>query len=78
MEDPNNPFLEPSTFIDPLADSDGCARDLPLLQSLGVNALRVYSVNSSADHDSCMQAFSGAGIYTMSVSSSTLLREWYH
>ncbi|KAI0047670.1 carbohydrate-binding module family 43 protein [Auriscalpium vulgare] len=61
--DPNNPFVEPSTFIDPLADSAGCARDLPFLQQLGVNAVRVYSVNSSLNHDSCVQALSGAGIY---------------
>ncbi|KAI0063185.1 glycoside hydrolase family 72 protein [Artomyces pyxidatus] len=63
--DPNNPFLEPSTFIDPLANSTACARDLPFLQQLGVNAIRVYSVNSSLNHDSCMQALSSAGIYTI-------------
>ena len=63
--DPNNPFSEPSTFVDPLADSAGCARDLPFLQGLGVNAMRVYSVNSSLNHDACMSAFSSAGIYVM-------------
>ncbi|KAJ3792261.1 glycoside hydrolase family 72 protein, partial [Lentinula aff. detonsa] len=61
----DNSFLEPSTFIDPLADSDGCSRDLPFLQKLGVNTIRVYSVNSSLNHDSCMSTFSGAGIYTI-------------
>jgi len=35
-------FPEPSDFIDPLADSAGCARDLPNLQQLGVNTLRIY------------------------------------
>ncbi|KAK7694315.1 hypothetical protein QCA50_001497 [Cerrena zonata] len=63
--DPNNPFLEPSSFIDPLADGTACTRDLPFLQQLGVNAIRVYSVNSSLDHDSCMSTFSNAGIYTI-------------
>lgn len=64
-EDPNAPFSEPSTFFDPLAASDACARDLPFLQQLGVNTIRVYSVNSSLNHDDCMNALSNAGIYTM-------------
>ena len=64
-EDPANPFLEPSTFIDSLADSAGCARDLPILQSLGINAIRAYSVNASLNHDACMQAFSQANVYAM-------------
>ncbi|KAH9853090.1 Glucanosyltransferase-domain-containing protein [Lenzites betulinus] len=63
--DPNSPFSEPSTFIDPLIDSAACARDLPFLQQLGVNTIRVYSVNSSLNHDDCMSALSGAGIYTI-------------
>ncbi|KAG2045291.1 carbohydrate-binding module family 43 protein/Glycoside hydrolase family 72 protein [Suillus americanus] len=61
----SNPFLEPSTFIDPLANGTACTRDLPYLQQLGVNTIRAYSVNSSLDHDSCMQTFSNAGIYTI-------------
>ncbi|KAI0963249.1 hypothetical protein AcW1_000378 [Taiwanofungus camphoratus] len=61
----SNPFLEPSTFIDPLANGTACSRDLPYLQQLGVNTIRVYSVNSSLDHDDCMNALSNANIYTI-------------
>ncbi|EEB94061.1 hypothetical protein MPER_07195 [Moniliophthora perniciosa FA553] len=32
VEDPNNPFGEPSSFFDPLADADACARDIPHLR----------------------------------------------
>ncbi|TBU34938.1 Glucanosyltransferase-domain-containing protein [Dichomitus squalens] len=63
--DPNNPFSEPSTFIDPLQDGTACKRDIPFLQQLGVNTIRVYSVNSSLNHDDCMSAFSAANIYTI-------------
>ena len=65
VADENSPFSEPSTFIDPLANSTACARDLPFLQQLNVNTIRVYSVNSSLNHDDCMNALSSAGIYTM-------------
>ncbi|KAF8167834.1 Glucanosyltransferase-domain-containing protein [Crassisporium funariophilum] len=61
----DNAFGEPSTFIDPLALGDACKRDLPFLQQLGVNAIRVYSVNSTLNHDVCMNLFSQAGIYTI-------------
>jgi hypothetical protein len=60
-----SPFLEPSTFIDPLADSAGCTRDGPNLVSLGVNVIRVYSVDHTLNHDSCMSTLEQAGIYTM-------------
>lgn len=60
-----NSFGEPTTFTDPLALGSSCSRDLPYLQQLGVNTLRVYSVNSSLNHDDCMSTFSNAGIYTM-------------
>ncbi|CAK5281101.1 unnamed protein product [Mycena citricolor] len=60
---PSNPLGAPTTFVDQLANSAGCTRDLPFLQQLGVNAIRAYSVDSTLDHDSCMNALSAAGIY---------------
>jgi hypothetical protein len=65
LQSDDNAFGEPSTFVDPLAIGDACKRDLPFLQELGVNTIRVYSVNSSLNHDDCMTAFSNAGIYTI-------------
>lgn len=61
----SNPFLEPSTYTDPLSNGTACQRDLPYLQQLGVNAIRAYSVNSALNHDACMNLFSNAGIYAM-------------
>ncbi len=54
-----------STFTDPLADPAGCQRDIPLLQGLGANVIRVYAINSSLDHSQCMQMLQNAGIYVI-------------
>jgi hypothetical protein len=61
----SNPFLQPDTFTDPLANASACQRDVTFLKQLTVNVIRVYSVNSSLNHDTCMSLFSQAGIYTM-------------
>ena len=35
------------------------------MQSLGANTVRVYTVDASADHSGCMEAFDKAGIYVI-------------
>ena len=52
-----------SNLVDPLADPTTCQRDIPKFVELGLNTVRVYSVDNSANHDTCMQALEDAGIY---------------
>ncbi|KAI0974039.1 glycoside hydrolase family 72 protein [Xylaria arbuscula] len=52
-----------SDNADPLADTDICTRDIKHFKDLGVNAVRVYSVDNSKDHTDCMNQLSAAGIY---------------
>lgn len=54
---------EPESFTDPLADEAGCRRDVPLLKELGVNTIRVYAIEPTANHDACMKLLDDAGIY---------------
>ncbi|KAK5116988.1 beta-glucanosyltransferase [Meristemomyces frigidus] len=48
---------------DPIADAAGCKRDIVEFQKLGINTVRVYTVDNSASHDECMSALAAAGIY---------------
>jgi len=48
---------------DPLADVANCQLNIPYMKELGLNAIRVYSVDNSADHRECMALLDGAGIY---------------
>ncbi|KAJ5818580.1 hypothetical protein N7474_004171 [Penicillium riverlandense] len=48
---------------DPLIDTAQCKRDIALMSELGTNAIRVYHVDATADHQGCMSAFADAGIY---------------
>ena len=52
-----------SLLADPIADVQGCLRDIPYFQQLGINTVRVYSVDNTASHDTCMNALADAGIY---------------
>ena len=53
-------------FIDPLADVEQCRRDIPKLEELGVNTIRTYAINATADHTECMRMLDEAGIYVIS------------
>lgn len=52
-----------SKLEDPIADPSTCKRDIPKFQELGLNTVRVYSVDNSQNHDECMTALADAGIY---------------
>ncbi|KAJ5448744.1 1-3-beta-glucanosyltransferase gel3 [Penicillium cf. griseofulvum] len=52
-------------YKDILADTDACKRDVPLLQELRTNTIRVYSIDPKADHTECMQLLTDAGIYVV-------------
>ncbi|RMZ92309.1 hypothetical protein DV736_g451, partial [Chaetothyriales sp. CBS 134916] len=52
-----------SKLADPIADEDGCTRDIVEFKKLGINAVRVYTVDNTANHDACMNALADAGIY---------------
>ena len=48
---------------DPLVNTAQCKRDIVRMSELGTNAVRVYHVDASADHQGCMTALADAGIY---------------
>lgn len=52
-----------SDAADPIADADTCKRDVAKFKELGINTVRVYTVDNTADHDECMSALADAGIY---------------
>lgn len=54
-----------TTLIDSMANEVDCLRDLGNFMDLGVNVVRVYQVDTSADHDVCMNAYAKAGIYVL-------------
>ena len=52
-----------SDVADPIADAAGCKRDIAEFTKLGINTVRVYTVDNTANHDECMTALADAGIY---------------
>ncbi|KAL2378312.1 hypothetical protein RJ035_007467 [Blastomyces gilchristii] len=52
-------------YKDPLANVENCKRDIPLLQELETNIIRVYAIDPKADHTECMEMLQEAGIYVV-------------
>lgn len=49
--------------MDPLADVNICKRDIEKFKKLGLNTVRIYTVDNTANHDQCMSMLADAGIY---------------
>lgn len=54
-----------SNLTDPLANPETCKRDIAKFKDLGLNTIRVYTIDNSANHDECMAALDEAGIYLL-------------
>ncbi|KAJ2854660.1 1 3-beta-glucanosyltransferase gel4 [Coemansia erecta] len=50
---------------DPLADVEGCKRDVAVFKDLGINSIRVYEVDYTNNHDECMKMLEDAGVYLL-------------
>ncbi|KAF9962527.1 1,3-beta-glucanosyltransferase gas1 [Mortierella alpina] len=52
-----------TVFVDPLSKPADCRRDAALMKDIGLNTIRVYQVDPTANHDECMKLFENEGIY---------------
>ncbi|PBP24914.1 1,3-beta-glucanosyltransferase [Diplocarpon rosae] len=52
-----------SDLVDPIADKATCSRDIAYFKELGINTVRIYTVDNTASHDECMALLAAAGIY---------------
>ncbi|KAH3685399.1 hypothetical protein WICPIJ_003637 [Wickerhamomyces pijperi] len=54
-----------SKGVDAFTDAEACWRDAYAFQQLGINTVRVYSLNPDLNHDECVTIFNNAGIYLL-------------
>ncbi|KAL8939229.1 MAG: hypothetical protein Q9216_003475 [Gyalolechia sp. 2 TL-2023] len=52
-----------SDAADPIADTTICRRDIAEFKKLGINTVRIYTIDNSKDHTECMNELADAGIY---------------
>ncbi|KAL9027146.1 MAG: hypothetical protein Q9196_004294 [Gyalolechia fulgens] len=52
-----------SEAADPIADTTICKRDIVEFKKLGINTVRIYTIDNSKDHTECMKELADAGIY---------------
>jgi len=62
---PNGTVSSNVTYTDPLADPNGCKRDIPYLKQIYTNIIRVYAIDPTQNHDECMEALAAADIYVI-------------
>lgn len=55
---------DPSHGKDPLSNGDICKRDAALMQTLGVNSIRVYNLDPNLNHDECASIFNAVSFET--------------
>lgn len=48
---------------DPLVDTEALAADIEMFKELGINTIRIYTVDNSEDHAEAMRMLDEAGIY---------------
>ncbi|KAL4814357.1 Glucanosyltransferase-domain-containing protein [Aspergillus spinulosporus] len=61
----NSTSSSDSSYKDPLADETACKRDIPILQDLNTNTIRVYAIDPTKNHTACMNMLADAGIYVI-------------
>lgn len=66
---------DPQHEKDPLSNKEICLRDAALMQTLGVNTIRVYNLDPTLNHDECASIFNAAGMYMLIDVNSPLAGE---